>query len=77
MNGVPCITFDSENYESKDELFQTVATMMRILTDNGYVCSFVYEDCGIYALRFDYQDPEISQFDLRWVKEEVEDERSD
>lgn len=73
MNDVPYITFDSENYESKDELFQAVATMLRILTDNNYICSFEYEDCGIYVLRFDYQDSDISQFELRWVKEEVED----
>lgn len=72
MNDVPCITFDSTNYESNDQLFQDVATMMRILTENEYVCSFNYEDCGIYALRFDYRDSEISQFNLRWVKEEVE-----
>lgn len=73
MNGVPCITFDSENYETKEDLFEDVARILKILADNGYVCSFVYEDCGIYALRFDYHDYAISRFDLRWVKEEVEE----
>lgn len=73
MNDVPCIAFDSENYEIKEDFFEDVAEMLKILAFNGYVCSFNYDDCGIYALRFDYQDSSLSQFDLRWVKKEVED----
>lgn len=70
MNDVPCIAFNSKNYESKDEFFQDIATMLKILTTNNYVCSFEFEDCGIYVLRFDHEDYDVAEFELKWVKTE-------
>lgn len=70
MNEVPHIIFDTANYESENEMFKAVATTLRILTENNYICSFEFEDCGIYVLRFDFKDQALSQFELRWVAED-------
>lgn len=64
------ITFNAANYKNEEDAFQDVATVLRILTKNNYICSFEYEDCGIYVLQFDYQDDVLCKFKLCWVPEE-------
>lgn len=74
-NTINTITFDIKGYGDNTEKFwNAVRNTLRILVDNGYDCSFRYEDCGIYVIQFDYSDPEISSHFLQWLSpEEFED----
>ena len=65
------ITFDLENYkydeEPEEELFKDVAQTLRILSKNNQICSFFYEDCGIYVMQHDNSDEEICENVLVWL----------
>lgn len=65
MNSPRYISFDLEKYKSKNEMFDAIGALLQILTDNRYVCSVRYEDCGIYVVEFDAED--MSEFEL-WHK---------
>lgn len=71
MNRPRYITFDISNYEDHCDMFADVAAMFRIMVANGYVCSFRYDDCGIYVLEYDYNDEQIAEFEL-WHKVDEE-----
>lgn len=48
------ITFIKENYPSEDDMFKDVAKVLQILTRNNEICTFEYEDAGIYLLQHNY-----------------------
>ena len=52
-----------------DKLFQTIGTVISVLTQSGYICE-VYADepaLGIYVINYDYKDPEFTNNRLLWV----------
>ena len=52
-----------------DKLFQTMGTVISVLTQGGYICE-VYADepaLGIYVINYDYKDPEFTSNRLLWV----------
>lgn len=52
-----------------DKLFQTMGTVIGILTQCGYTCE-VYADepaLGIYVINYDYKNPEFTSNRLVWV----------
>lgn len=67
------ITISEEKYPTKEEFLEAVAHILKILTDNDYVCVFRYEDCGIYTIEYDYEDSDLSELTPVWLNnEEVE-----
>lgn len=67
MNSPRYISFDLEKYKSKNEMFGAIGALLQILTDNRYVCSVRYEDCGVYRVEFDIENPSLATFEL-WHK---------
>ena len=64
------ITISEENYQTKEELLKAIAHILNILTDNGYVCIFRLEDCGIYTIEYDYTDPNLRELTPVWLSNE-------
>lgn len=64
------ITISEENYQTKEELFKAIAYILNILTDNGYVCVFKYEDCGNYVIEFDYESSDLRELTPVWLNNE-------
>ena len=64
------ITISEENYQTKEELFKAIANILNILTDNGYVCVFKYEDCGIYVIEFDCESSDVREVTPVWLNNE-------
>lgn len=48
------ITFNIDRYDSEDEMFKDIAKILQILTKNDEICTFEYEDAGIYLLQHNY-----------------------
>ena len=53
---VSSISFNAENYsqfgeDAEEEMWKDIATTLRILTTNGQICTFEYEDCGYYFIQ--------------------------
>lgn len=68
------ITFNKENYSSEDDMFKDVAKVLQILTRNNEICTFEYEDCGIYLLQHNYSEQEFGDLYPYWViPEDYED----
>ena len=68
------ISFDLENYDgNEEELFKDVARTIRILTKNDEVCTFEYEDCGIYLLQHNYACREFEDTYPYWLTSEEQD----
>ena len=62
------ISFDLENYNNdEDALFADVAKTLQILTRNGEICTFEYEDCGIYILQHNYESMEFGDKYPHWL----------
>lgn len=68
------ITFNIERYESEDEMFKDIAKVLQILTKNNEICTFEYEDAGIYLLQHNYSEQEFGDLYPYWVvPEDYED----
>ena len=67
------ISFDLNNYDSKEEMFSDISSLLDILTKNNYECSFNYEDCGIYILQFDFDNEEYGCSRVYWLNPEQEE----
>ena len=68
------ISFDLEYYDGDEEaLFKDVARILRILTKNDEVCTFEYEDCGIYLLQHNYARRELEDTYPYWLTPEEQD----
>lgn len=61
------ITFSVERYKSEDEMFQDVAKMLQILTKNDEICTFEYEDVGVYILQHNYQNQDFGDLYPYWM----------
>ena len=61
------ITFNQENYESEDEMFKDIAKVLQILSKNDEICTFEYEDAGIYFLQHNYQEQEFGDLYPYWM----------
>ncbi len=70
MSDVHCITFNPAFYDLKEDLFKDVNTIMRVLADNGYICSFEFKDNEMYVLGFDRNNNCCDEYELKWVKTE-------
>ena len=64
------ITISEENYPTKEEFFKAIAHILSILADNGYICVFRVDDCGIYVIEYDYEDSDLREFTPVWLKNE-------
>lgn len=64
------ISLDSNKYDSMEEFFEDISTLMRILTKNEYQCAFKYDDAGIYILEFDNDNPTYGSPNIYWLDEE-------
>lgn len=64
------ITISEEKYPTKEEFLEAIAHILKILTDNDYVCVFRYEDFGIYAIEYDYKDSDLREFTPVWLNNE-------
>jgi len=64
------ITFILDNYSSEEEMFNDVANTLRILTKNDEICTFEYEDCGVYVLQHNYADISFGTSYPLWVTSE-------
>ena len=68
------ITFNIDRYDSEDEMFKDIAKILQILTKNDEICTFEYEDAGIYLLQHNYQEQEYGDLYPYWViPEDYED----
>ena len=61
------ITISEENYQTKEEFFKAIGNILEILTDNGYVCVFKLEDCGIYVIEYEYEDSDLRELTPVWL----------
>ena len=61
------ITFNVERYDSEDDMFKDVAKVLQILTKNDEICTFEYEDVGIYILQPNYQNEEFGDLYPYWM----------
>jgi hypothetical protein len=61
------ITFNVERYRSEDEMFQDVAKTLQILTKNDEICTFEYEDVGIYILHHNYANQDFGDLYPYWM----------
>lgn len=67
------ITFDIENYAGNEtEMFADIGKVLKILTNNGYVCTFACDEPGlqIYVIKFDYEDDELAYVKPYWLTPE-------
>ena len=68
MNSYPMsITISEDNYRTKEDLFEAITHILTILADNGYICIFRLEDCGIYVIEYDYEDSDLREFTPVWL----------
>ena len=67
------IAFDSSLYDSQEDMFNDISSLLKVLTKNGYQCAFRYEDCGIYVLEFDSDNPEHGTPMIYWLDSEQAD----
>lgn len=61
------IAFDRNKYKSAEDFQKDVGVMMDTLTKQGYMCSFRYEDVGIFMLEFDHDNPEFGSPMIYWL----------
>ena len=67
------ITFSIEDYAgNKTEMFADIGNVLKILTKNGYVCTFFCDEPGlqIYVVEFDYTDDELAEVKPYWLTPE-------
>lgn len=67
------ITFTIEDYEGNaTEMFADIGKVLKILTKNGYVCTFDCDEPGlqIYVIEFDYEDEELCDMKPYWLTPE-------
>lgn len=69
------LVFDIENYNNDvSDLMFAVSKAIELLTTNGYIVEFYYEDCGHYVLNYDYKDGELASNHLFWLNDEEAEE---
>lgn len=52
----PCIVVDSKKYKSEEELWKAIASVCKVLLENGNQLLLTYEGIGIYRISYDH-DP--------------------
>lgn len=67
------ITFNIQDYDgSETEMFSDIGRVLKILTKNGYVCTFSCDEPAfqIYVIEFDYQDDAMAEVKPYWLTPE-------
>lgn len=65
------IAFDISNYDNDEsKLFADIGKILQILVLNDYQCAVRYDDCGIYIIEYNYDNPEIGTPMIYWLNEE-------
>lgn len=67
------IAFDIESYAGNEtEMFADIGKVLKILTKNGYVCTFICDEPAfqIYVIKFDYKDDELAYMKPYWLTPE-------
>ena len=67
------IAFDLAEYNSEEEMFHDISSLLKILTKNRYQCAFRYEDGGIYVVEFDMNDESFGSPMIYWLDNEQVD----
>lgn len=52
----PYITIDREKYKSEEELWKAIASVCKVLLENGNQLLLAYEGLGIYRINYEH-DP--------------------
>lgn len=72
------IVFSLDNYENKDELFNTIAKQLQLLLDAGYLAVVRYDEPGLGIIVIEFEHNEYLEFwgvnKPMWVTPEEEDE---
>lgn len=64
------IAFNIEDYEGSEvEMFADIGRVLKILTKNGYICTFSCDEPAfqIYVVEFDYQDEGLCEVKPYWL----------
>ena len=67
------IVFTIEDYAGNEtEMFADIGKVLKILTKNGYVCTFACDEQSfqIYVIEFDYGDGSLSEVKPYWLTPE-------
>ena len=65
---VNSITFDLSNYDGNTfDMFNDIARILRILTKNGEICTFYWEETDFYVLQHNPDNWELGDKMPIWV----------
>lgn len=67
---VNSMVFEKKNYANAVDFWNAVAMFLKLLTDNHYVATFRYEDCGNYVIDFNYDDQSMGAEYPYWLTPE-------
>ena len=67
---VNSIVIKRKNYDNDSEFWAAVSMFLRLLTENDYIATFQYEDCGDYVIDFNYADRSIGAEYPYWLTPE-------
>lgn len=68
------ILFNIENYDNDEEvMFKDIAKILQILVKNNEICTFEYDDCGIYALQHNYSNRGFGDVYPYWLNPEEQE----
>lgn len=67
VNSDNAIVFDSTGFKTREDFQLEIGKTLDILTKQNYMCSFRYEDVGIYVLEFDHADPKFGGPMIYWL----------
>lgn len=72
MNDVNRLTLCKEDYDSEDELFETLKNAVKLLIDAGYIMTIRYDDkgLGIICIDYDYADQSYGCHYPYWLSPE-------
>lgn len=64
------IVLSTKNYLTDEDFWSAVAKIMNVLTENGYIITFRYEDCGNYIIDFASSDRHLGENYPVWLTPE-------
>ena len=67
---VNSIVIERKNYDNDNEFWSAVSMFLRLLTENDYIATFKYEDCGVYVIEFSYKDQSMGAEYPYWLTPE-------
>lgn len=57
----PCVVVDREKYKSEEELWKAIASVCKVLLENGNQLLLTYEGLGIYCIDYAH-DPQYEEW---------------